>query len=480
MGEPKIVVVDYHKGNLSSVVRGLARAGAAACTSDDPEQIRNADGLVIPGVGAFYDAIAFMRESGEADAVLDAVAAGTPLLGICLGLQLFFERGNEGVPANEDADADDDASEQAGGPWVDGLGIMRGSCTHLESSRLKVPHVGWDQVRMTPAGAADPLLAGFAEGANMYFTHSYAVADDVDAADVLARTHYTRSFPCIVRHGNVWGCQFHPEKSSALGQRILKNFVSIVEGGRPMILFPAIDLIGGKVVRLERGDRSRCKVYSDDPVAVARSFAEQGASWVHVVDLSAAFGEDEDACAANLAAIKAICGVDGLSADVGGGVRSLARIDELAGYGARRIALGTVLVTEPGFAEVAAQGFGELLVADIAARDGQVKVNGWRDGAGVALDDAVAQLTELGFKHLVYTDIARDGMQTGIDVAAYRHVAEVAGFPVVASGGISMLDDIRALAAVGEDAIEGAITGRALYEGNFTLAQALAAARGKE
>mgnify|MGYP000554939865 CR=1 FL=1 len=99
MGEPKIVVVDYHKGNLSSVARGLARAGAAACTSDDPEQIRRADGLVIPGVGAFYDAIAFMRQSGEADAVLDAVAAGTPLLGICLGLQLFFERGDEGVTA---------------------------------------------------------------------------------------------------------------------------------------------------------------------------------------------------------------------------------------------------------------------------------------------------------------------------------------------------------------------------------------------
>ena len=117
MGEPKIVVVDYHKGNLSSVVRGLARAGAAACTSDDPEQIRNADGLVIPGVGAFYDAIVFMRQSGEADAVLDAVAAGTPLLGICLGLQLFFERGNEGVPADEGAVADGNASEQAGGPW---------------------------------------------------------------------------------------------------------------------------------------------------------------------------------------------------------------------------------------------------------------------------------------------------------------------------------------------------------------------------
>ena len=214
-------------------MRGLARASAAACTSDDPEQIRNADGLVIPGVGAFYDAIAFMRRSGEEAAVLDAVAAGIPLLGICLGLQLFFERGNEGVPADEGVVADGSASEQDGGPWVDGLGIMRGSCTCLESSRLKVPHVGWDQVHMTSVGAADPLLAGFAEGTNMYFTHSYAVADDADAADVLALTHYTRSFPCIVRHGNVWGCQFHPEKSSALGQRILKNFVNIVEeGGR--------------------------------------------------------------------------------------------------------------------------------------------------------------------------------------------------------------------------------------------------------
>ena len=247
-----------------------------------------------------------------------------------------------------------------------------------------------------------------------------------------------------------------------------------------MILFPAIDLIGGKVVRLERGDRSRCKVYSDDPVAVAREFAAQGAAWLHVVDLSAAFGEDEAACEVNSRAIKAICQVDGLSIDVGGGVRSLARIDELAGYGAKRIAMGTVLVTEPGFAEVAARGFGDLLVADVAARDGQVKVNGWRDGVGLALDEVVGQLAEQGFKHLVYTDIARDGMQTGIDVAAYARVAQVAGFPVVASGGISTLDDIRAVAAAGPDVIEGAITGRALYEGNFTLAEALAAAHGEE
>ncbi len=244
-----------------------------------------------------------------------------------------------------------------------------------------------------------------------------------------------------------------------------------------MIVFPAIDLIAGKVVRLERGDRSRMKVYSDDPVAQARAFVEQGATWLHVVDLSAALEEDEEARAANSAAIKAICQVDGLSIDVGGGVRSLARIDELAGYGARRIALGTVLVTEPGFAEVAARGFGNLLVADVAARDGQVKINGWRDGIAASVEDVVGQLTELGFRHLVFTDIARDGMQTGIDVDAYRRVAACAGFPVVASGGVSTLDDIRALAAAGDDVIEGCIIGRALYEGNFTLAEALAAAK---
>lgn len=247
-----------------------------------------------------------------------------------------------------------------------------------------------------------------------------------------------------------------------------------------MILFPAIDLVGGKVVRLERGDRSKMKVYSENPAAVARHFAEQGATWVHVIDLSSAFEEDEAARAANDTAIRAICEVDGISVDAGGGVRSLARVDQLRELGVKRISLGTVLVREPSFAEVVAKGFGDCIVADVAARDGQVKVNGWREGVSRSLEDVVGHLRELGFQHLVYTDIARDGMQTGIDVEAYRHVAKVAGFPVVASGGITSLDDIRALAAAGPDVIEGAITGRAIYEASFSLKDALAVAAGRE
>ena len=259
MDAPRIAVVDYHKGNLSSVVRGLARAGAAAYATDNPDEIRSAEGLVLPGVGSFYDAIAYMSESGQDRAVMDAVANGAPFLGICLGQQLLFERGDEGVPvAGDNADAaagaaaaavpsSDDPGwrgdglapgtvfEAAGRRWVRGLGLIAGSCTRLDGSRLKVPHVGWDQIHLVGAGAsgsACPLFDDVAEGANVYFTHSYAADQDADPAAIAARTHYTRSFASAIWKGRVFGCQFHPEKSSAHGIQVLRNFASIVAAAR--------------------------------------------------------------------------------------------------------------------------------------------------------------------------------------------------------------------------------------------------------
>ena len=242
-----------------------------------------------------------------------------------------------------------------------------------------------------------------------------------------------------------------------------------------MIFFPAIDLVAGQVVRLRRGERFQMDVYSDDPVAVAEDFAARGARWIHVVDLSAAFGEDADALERNARAIRGICRVTGIKVDTGGGVRDMAAIERLVDAGASRVAIGTALVRNPDFAQEAARRFGSLLVADVAARDGKVRVNGWREGEDIALDELVGRLASLGYRHLVFTDVARDGMQTGIDVDAYRHVAEVAGFPVVASGGIATVDDLRSLAAAGPRVIEGAITGRALYEGSLTLEEALEA-----
>ena len=216
----KIVVIDYHKGNLSSVARGLVRAGWQAVeVSDDPAAIEGAAGLVLPGVGAFADAMGFMEASGQAAAIKRAVAAGTPILGICLGMQLMLERGDEGTPA--------DAPHAL---WTAGLGLMNGSCTRLPGGRLKVPHVGWDQLHVTEAGRACPLLAGVPEGANVYYTHSYAADADVVEQNVAARTHYARSFASVMWEGNAYGCQFHPEKSSGTGLVILRNFVRIVEG----------------------------------------------------------------------------------------------------------------------------------------------------------------------------------------------------------------------------------------------------------
>lgn len=210
-----IVIVDYHKGNLRSVERGLVEAGGTALVSDDPSVIAAADALVLPGVGSFGDAAAYLRESGQREALLAALDRDVPFLGICLGLQLLFERGSE---------TDD-------GSWAQGLGVMAGSSTRLESSRLKVPHVGWDQLDLTPLGRTCPLFAGVAEGAHVYFTHSYALADDVPAELVTARTHYARSFASAAWDGaNTYGVQFHPEKSSAVGLQILRNFVRLTGG----------------------------------------------------------------------------------------------------------------------------------------------------------------------------------------------------------------------------------------------------------
>jgi phosphoribosylformimino-5-aminoimidazole carboxamide ribotide isomerase len=246
-----------------------------------------------------------------------------------------------------------------------------------------------------------------------------------------------------------------------------------------MIVFPAIDLIAGKVVRLERGDRARMKVYSDDPVAVAETFRAAGARWIHVVDLSATLEEDAAAQTANAAAIEGICAVEGIQVDAGGGVRSMAAFERLLDLGVKRVAVGTALVRDPGFARAVAAEHAANAVADVAARDGQVRVNGWREAEALLADELIARLADLGFRHLVFTDVARDGMQTGIDTAAYAHIAEVAGFPVVASGGIASVADIEALAALGPAVIEGAICGRAIFEGSLALEDSLAAAKGE-
>ena len=238
-----------------------------------------------------------------------------------------------------------------------------------------------------------------------------------------------------------------------------------------MYLLPAIDILGGKAVRLAKGDYAHVTVYNDDPIAQARAFEEAGARWLHVVDLDGAKSGEAD----NIAVIEGILAATDLNVEVGGGVRSIEAIERLMRAGVTRAVLGTALVRDPGFAAEAVSRFGgDALVAGIDARDGEVAVSGWCEGSGISAHDLAARMSALGYRHLVYTDIARDGMQTGLDPQAYVDMARAFGHPVVASGGVAGVADIERLAPVASS-IEGVIAGRAIYRRALDVAQGVEA-----
>lgn len=240
-----------------------------------------------------------------------------------------------------------------------------------------------------------------------------------------------------------------------------------------MYLLPAIDILGGKAVRLAKGDYNLVTVYNDDPVAQARLFEEQGASWIHVVDLDGARTGNP----LNIAVVERIVRETSLSVEIGGGIRSLETLRRLADVGAARMVLGTALVNDPELARAAVEAVGgDRLTAGIDAKGGEVAVSGWIEGSGVAATDLARAMGKAGFRHVVYTDIARDGMQTGIDPAAYVAMAHAFGHPVIASGGVASVADVERLAPVAES-IEGVITGRAVYEGTLSVADGVAACK---
>lgn len=240
-----------------------------------------------------------------------------------------------------------------------------------------------------------------------------------------------------------------------------------------MHFLPAIDILDGQAVRLERGDYAKVTVYHDDPAEQAQLFEEDGATWIHVVDLDGA----RDGAAANADVISRMLKLTSLSIEVGGGLRTLDDLRRMADLGVARMVLGTSLVTDPDLAQAAREEFGpEMLAAGIDAKGGDVKVEGWVQGAGVNALELAGSVADMGYEHLIYTDIARDGMQTGIAPAAYVEMSQAFRNPVIASGGVSTLDDIRALAQV-SDAIEGVIAGRAIYEGSFSVQDGVAVCR---
>ena len=198
------MIIDYGIGNLRSVEKALAAVGGAPVISGDPEVIRKSRRLILPGVGAFGDAMENLRRSGAEAAIREAVNRGTPLLGLCLGLQLLFSE-----------------SEEFGAHR--GLDLIPGKVRRFDGPGLRVPHVGWNQIEFLQP---DPLLANLSEGIYFYFVHSYFVEPE-DPRDALSWTEYGGRFCSIARRRNVWGAQFHPEKSQDAGKQLLRNFLGI-------------------------------------------------------------------------------------------------------------------------------------------------------------------------------------------------------------------------------------------------------------
>lgn len=236
-------------------------------------------------------------------------------------------------------------------------------------------------------------------------------------------------------------------------------------------VYPAIDLRGGRVVRLVQGDPNRQTIYEDNPAAAARRWLEAGALWLHVVNLDGAFGEADSANRAALEAILVEAGRHAAAVQFGGGLRRRVDVERVLALGVRRVLLGTLAAENPAQAGILLAKFGpEAVGAALDASDGLIRLRGWKDTSGLSASGLGKTLYGLGLRSVIYTDIARDGTGSGANIAACQVLQAETGLAVIASGGVHGLEDIRAARQAG---LAGVIAGRALYQGNFSLQEAL-------
>lgn len=240
-----------------------------------------------------------------------------------------------------------------------------------------------------------------------------------------------------------------------------------------MLVIPAIDLKEGQVVRLSQGDPLRQTAYSADPIAMARRWEDEGASILHLVDLDGAFSGKPQ----QLSVVAQVAQSIKIPVQLGGGLRSLAALEQAFASGIERAVLGTAAIEDQEFLTAASSRYPGRIVLGIDAKNGKVAVRGWAANTDLLASDLATRSADLALAAIIYTDIERDGMLTGPNLDALRRIAEAARHPIIASGGIATLDDLRRLAKLEPTCIVGALVGKALYEGRFLLKDAIAAAR---
>ena len=233
-----------------------------------------------------------------------------------------------------------------------------------------------------------------------------------------------------------------------------------------MLIFPAIDLYGGKAVRLYKGDYNQMTVYSDDPVSVVRDFEEKGAEWVHLVDLEGA----KNGTTPNIEVVRAIASNTSLSCEIGGGIRDMATVERYFDAGVERVILGTAAVTDEGFLAAAIAKYGERIAVGADIKDGKIAIKGWIEKSDIDAYDFCEKMQKNGVKTIICTDISKDGAMKGANHELYRVLSEKYDMQLVASGGVSSMDDVENLAALD---IYGAIIGKAYYTGAIELEEAI-------
>ena len=237
-----------------------------------------------------------------------------------------------------------------------------------------------------------------------------------------------------------------------------------------MLIYPAIDLYDGKAVRLYKGDYTQMTVYNEDPTAVARDFLRQGASRIHLVDLEGA----KEGTTPNFSTVTAIKEATGLFCEIGGGIRTMETIDRYLSAGIDRVILGTAAVTEPGFVEAAVAKYGDKIAVGIDIKDGYVAIKGWTEKSEETAFDFTEKMQKIGVKTMICTDISKDGAMEGANHDLYRQLSQRFSMDIIASGGVSSMDDVQRLTALD---IHGAIVGKAYYTGAINLAEAIEVAK---
>jgi len=441
-----VVIVDSGVANLASISGAFRRLNASVVVTADPAILRDAARIVLPGVGAFGAGVAALRAGGLYTVIPDVAARGTPLLGVCLGMQMLCE-----------------ASEET--PGVAGLGVVAGTCCRLPP-HVRIPHLGWNSVSAEPG-------ARFVASGVAAFANSYALLESPDGWTPAWTTHGV-SFVAALERGPILACQFHPELSGAYGAALLERWLTgrvtgpgPAANGAPGLLrrvIPCLDVQDGRVVK---GIRFQDLRDAGDPAEQAARYEAQGADEIVILDVAAsAQGRDTQ-----VETVRRVRAAIRIPLTVGGGVRSVEDARRLLAAGADKVSVNTAAVRRPALLTELAQAFGcQCVVLAIDARRAEerweVLVVGGREAAR---PDVVAWAREgerLGAGEILLTSWDRDGTRGGHDIALLRAVAEAVRVPVIASGGVGTRAHVAAAFAAGAEAV---LAASVFHDGDDTV-----------